>query len=309
MELAKEINAKESLLIVIKELSELYALQGDLANAYQYLLDYDQLKGKILNEKNKRILFQEQEKFNTVEQQKPIINLENEKLITSLQANTDEVRNFLFISLIILLLVTLCFVFLRYRQNIKSAAIINKTNEELRQAYIEIENVALTDSLTLVKNRRAIITNIQEHYLRFKRHQHDFCVILIDIDFFKSFNDTYGHHCGDMVLKEVAQCIKGIARESDEVARWGGEEFLVLLPNTTIEEGLFAAERTRQAVEALRVDYKRPDNEKSQKLNLTITLGIADAHNEDASSDVIIARADKALYEGKGQGSNCVVSL
>jgi diguanylate cyclase (GGDEF)-like protein len=309
MELAKEINAEESLLIVIKELSELYASKDELPNAYQYLLDYVQLKDKILNEKNKRALFQEQEKFNTIEQQKTIIKLENEKLIASLEVSNHKVRNFIFISFILLLLVTLSFLFLRYRHNIKSAAVINKANNELKQAYIEIENIALTDSLTLLKNRRSIVKSIQDQYLQFKRHKRDFCIMLIDIDFFKKFNDTYGHHCGDMVLKEVAQCIKAVARETDEVARWGGEEFLVFLPDTTIENAKLAAERTRQAVEELKINYVRPGDVVAQKLNLTITLGVTNAWSDDVSSDSIVVRADRALYDGKEQGRNCVISV
>lgn len=309
MTLAKEINAEESLLIVIKELSELFASKGDLTSAYNYLLEYGQLKDKVLTEENKRVLFQEQEKYNTIEQQKTIVKLENEKLLASLEASNHKARNFIFISFILLLLVSLLFLFLRYRHNLKSAAMINKTNDELKQAYIEIESVALTDSLTLLKNRRAIVNSIQDQYLRFKRHRRDFCVILIDIDFFKPFNDTYGHHCGDMVLKEVAQCINTVARESDEVARWGGEEFLVFLPETTLEQAILAAERTRQAVEELIIDYVQPGGVKSQKLNLTITLGVANAWIDDISSDSIIVRADKALYEGKKRGRNCVVSL
>jgi diguanylate cyclase (GGDEF)-like protein len=309
MTLAKKINAEESLLLVMKELSELYATLGDLAKAYKYLVQYDQLKDQIFNEESKRILFQEQEKHNSIEQQKTIIKLENEKLVASLQASKDKVRSFIFVSCILLLLITLVFLFLRYRHNLKTAEVINKTNNELKQAYIEIENIALTDSLTLLKNRRAIVKNIQDHYLQFKRHKRDFCVILIDIDFFKQFNDTYGHHCGDVVLKEVAQCIKATARESDEVARWGGEEFLVFLPDTSLENGKLAAERTRQAVEALNIDYVQPDNTGSQKLKLTITLGVTNIWNDDTSSDSIIVRADKALYQGKKQGRNCIVSL
>jgi diguanylate cyclase (GGDEF)-like protein len=309
MNLAKVISADESLLLVMKELSELYAATSNLADAYKYLMEYDQLKDKIFNETSKRILFQEQEKYNSVEQQRTIIKLENEKLIASLEASNNKVHNFIFISFILLLSVTLLFLSLRYRHNLKTAAVINKTNDELKQAYIEIENVALTDSLTLLKNRRAIVKNIQDQYLHFKRHKRDFCVILIDIDFFKQFNDTYGHHCGDMVLKEVAQCIKATARKSDEVARWGGEEFLVFLPETSLENSKLAAERTRKAVEELVIDYVQPDSTESQKLNLTITLGVTCAWSDDMSSDSIIVRADKALYEGKKQGRNRVVTL
>lgn len=309
MHLAKMIDADESLLLVIKELSALYATQGDLANAYKYLMEYDQLKDKIFNEKSKRILFQEQEKHNSIEQQRTIIKLENEKLVASLQASNNKVRNFIFIAFILLLSVILLFLSLRYRHNLKTAAVINKKNNELKQAYIELENVALTDSLTLLKNRRAMVKNIQDQYLHFKRHKRDFCIILIDIDFFKQCNDTYGHHCGDMVLKDVAQCIKETARESDEVARWGGEEFLVLLPETSLENGKLAAERTRKAVEELMIDYVQPDSVRTQTLKLTITQGVTSAWSDDMSSDSIIVRADKALYKGKERGRNCVVTL
>ena len=121
------------------------------------------------------------------------------------------------------------------------------------------------------------------------------------IDNFKHFNDTYGHNCGDLVLKEVAQIIQQLIRPTDIAARYGGEEFCIMLPNTTPKQAKLIAERIRSKVESTVTEYE------NFKLSVTISLGVACYdQNLDISAKYLIDRADKALYRSKQEGKNRV---
>ena len=127
-------------------------------------------------------------------------------------------------------------------------------------------------------------------------------MIVLDIDHFKRFNDTYGHLTGDRVLREVARVLRRNAREGDTVGRYGGEEFVLLLPETTLENAQLFAERIRKAIERYgkRLQNLFPD------LRLTISLGVAEARVELDTVDDAFARADRALYASKRNGRNQV---
>lgn len=121
-----------------------------------------------------------------------------------------------------------------------------------------------------------------------------------DIDGFKQFNDNYGHDCGDYVLKEIASLLQGSVRKQDVVSRWGGEEFLFLLPETGSEGAVKTAEKIRKKIEAKKFHYKGLD------LHITLTFGVTSCGWEEDSGEAI-KRADTALLLGKNKGKNCVV--
>jgi len=123
-----------------------------------------------------------------------------------------------------------------------------------------------------------------------------------DLDHFKNINDTYGHDCGDFILKEVANILRELSRETDIASRWGGEEFLLLLPQTDGEGAFILAEKIRQSLED--ADYIYQD----QLLKLTMTLGIA-VYKEGMTIDEVIKNADIAIYNGKKAGRNQVVQF
>ena len=141
---------------------------------------------------------------------------------------------------------------------------------------------------------------IQHESHRANRMHRNFCFIFIDIDKFKSINDTYGHHCGDVVLQTVANTIRQLLRKYDFVARWGGEEFLAVLPETEISGAIVVAERFRKSIESLQIDYK------GVQIPVTITLGISQ-YDSELGVDKSIQLADQALYDGKMNGRNQVV--
>jgi len=186
---------------------------------------------------------------------------------------------------------------------------LNRVNGELRDvntklsvAMEQLKVISITDSLTGLYNRRHAMTRMEEETVQRKRYGGHFSLILGDIDFFKRTNDTYGHDCGDIVLKRIADVLKENAREQDVLSRWGGEEFLILLPMTEMDGAVTLAERMRKAVEDELIEYK------GDTIKITITLGVAE-YNQGEQLDDVIKRADTALYLGKDEGRNRVRSI
>ena len=186
-------------------------------------------------------------------------------------------------------------IYIRYRSQAKARDKIEYTHEQLKE-------IARTDPLTELSNRRDIIEKIQYEQFRFERSKNPFVIIIGDLDFFKSINDIYGHDCGDYVLKEIAQIMRSTVRKQDIVGRWGGEEFIFLLPETPLEGGKIAAEKVRNKIEKSNLKYN------NDLLSVTITFGVS-VYNSIMDIDDCIKKADQALYSGKHKGRNCVVAL
>ena len=155
--------------------------------------------------------------------------------------------------------------------------------------------VRLTKALT----RRAFMDGARDAFSLAQRHHHPISVMMIDVDHFKQFNDTHGHACGDHVLTRVAGMLRERVRDVDRIARWGGEEFILLLPETDAEGAATLAGKLCQAVSDNVFEYG------GQRLAITLTLGVA-AYRKGDSLDACIARADSALYRGKEDGRNTV---
>ena len=155
------------------------------------------------------------------------------------------------------------------------------------------------DPLTKISNRAAFDDAMNKELCSYERHQADFSLMVIDIDYFKKVNDTYGHIAGDKVLAAVANTIRETIRRSDEVYRYGGEEFVVILSNTKKGGASFIAERVRKEIEKLKVNF-------NEEIDVTASIGISSSEiMEDVSQT--LAHADKALYQAKEQGRNQVV--
>lgn len=170
---------------------------------------------------------------------------------------------------------------------------------KLEEQNRRLEEMSRTDSLTKVANRRHLFELLETERERATRYQHPLSIIIMDIDHFKTVNDTYGHNAGDDVLVKVAQVASSLIRSMDSIGRYGGEEFLAVLPETDLAGAFALAERMRQAIESL--SYPHPG------LKTTASFGVATYSGEDAL--VFVDIADKRLYTAKQSGRNCVVAV
>ena len=177
---------------------------------------------------------------------------------------------------------------------------VQERTRDLERAYQKLEAISKTDELTGLPNRRDMNETVGNEVERARRTQKPFCFIFMDIDHFKKINDTYGHACGDVVLKSVAQTIRGLLRKYDVFARYGGEEFLTLLPETDLAGATIVAERFRKKIEAMSVQYA------DITIKVTITLGVS-KFDPRLGAERSIQLADKALYQGKEGGRNQVI--
>lgn len=176
------------------------------------------------------------------------------------------------------------------------------TSLERARLFQEVQGLALTDPLTGVQNRRGLFELGKIEFARSKRMFRPFCCMMLDIDHFKHINDTYGHPIGDLVLQELAQCAKKGIREVDLIGRYGGEEFLIFLPETDLNTGLRVAERLRASIE------KMPIKVSDQELHITVSIGVSRKDENTLELETLIARADQALYIAKYKGRNQVIS-
>ncbi len=173
---------------------------------------------------------------------------------------------------------------------------------ELENSVAKLADLSVKDSLTALYNRRYMAERFDELVKRHTRTGRVFSVIMCDIDHFKSFNDRHGHACGDKVLVHISSQLSAYCRESDVLARWGGEEFLLLLPDTNQEGAMVLAERIRVGLENTKYECER------FKLRLTMTFGIAE-YREAEDMAGTAKRADLALMKGKRSGRNQVVAF
>lgn len=183
--------------------------------------------------------------------------------------------------------------------SIELTAVIRDISEK-NKLIEELLATSQEDFLTGLFNRRRFTEILTSEILRFKRSKRVFCLIMIDIDFFKKINDSYGHECGDLVICELAKLLKNSLRETDSISRWGGEEFLVLLPETNLEQGAKVAEKLRKLSEEIRLEYE------SNEIKFTISVGVQEYHQKHSDSDQIINAVDKCLYRAKLNGRNQV---
>jgi len=172
---------------------------------------------------------------------------------------------------------------------------LKAANEALKKKEKDITQLMLTDSLTGLPNRRYFEDEFTREFNRSKRTDSDFCIAMCDIDYFKFINDTYGHDIGDKVLVEVADHINKVVRNTDFVARWGGEEFVIMYLNSDQTCAEYFAARVRTEIENLEFSFIEQ--------NITISIGIAQREKGDKPEDVM-KRSDQALYYSKTEGRN-----
>jgi diguanylate cyclase (GGDEF)-like protein len=173
---------------------------------------------------------------------------------------------------------------------------LDAKNAMLLRQNEELERLSLTDGLTGLANRRFLMQRLNEETIRYRRSKHDLAVLMLDVDHFKKYNDTYGHPAGDEVLKWVARILQATTREVDCVARYGGEEFCIMLPETSVGGAMTLAERIRARVA----------KEEHEGRKITLSIGVASLPADGDEPESVIAAADAALYQAKHDGRNRV---
>ena len=174
----------------------------------------------------------------------------------------------------------------------------NEVIKQINYIYTRTKYLSITDELTGLSNRRCIDTTFEKEFLRASRYSNKLTLVMFDIDHFKSVNDTYGHQCGDFILKQVANAALQTFRKTDTVFRYGGEEFAVILTETDINQSIIPLERFRKTVQTLGLNYQ------GQEVNITVSIGACQLTSEMATKEEFLQKTDEALYEAKNSGRN-----
>lgn len=175
--------------------------------------------------------------------------------------------------------------------------------KQINYIYTRTKYLSITDELTGLSNRRYFDTTLEKEFLRALRYNNKLTLVMFDIDHFKAVNDTYGHPCGDYILKEVANAALQTFRKTDTVFRFGGEEFVVILTETDIKQAEIPLERFRKTIETLDLSYQ------NQPVNITVSIGACQLDQSIGNKEEFLQKADNALYDAKNSGRNKVVFL
>ena len=239
------------------------------------------LKGIIYLENNlsARVFSEERLKILDLLASQAAISLENARLFDDVKTAENKLRQF--------------------NQELEKR--VGERTAALTNAYEQIKTMALTDPLTGLANRRMMMDRIKQEVLRFKRSQKPFALVIGDIDHFKVVNDTHGHDFGDFVLVALARLMTESLRAEDAVSRWGGEEFLFLLPDTDREGAMTAMEKIRKTI------CESPFQFSNITLSLSMTFGVSVFDGKIKDTEAYLKQADQALYKGKKSGRNRVI--
>lgn len=305
---AEQCSQKNKLLLAYYNLATAYSINKDYEQAGTYL----NLFNNNLKQENQlydefilaNIKYDDKTKYNIIRNQLEGI-LHNKEFQELELANKDlfiqnqkNIQKYYLIILVLFILFTVT----SYRQwhlVRKTNKKLNSTIKELNHANYKLEQIARTDPLTKISNRRDMIDKIESEKKRFSRNGKPFVLIMADIDNFKNVNDKFGHDAGDFILQSVSHLMRSSMREQDVLGRWGGEEFLMLLPETDLEGGYLLAQKILKNVSHTPYIFG------SHSISITLTFGVA-VYDVFQDIEHCIRRADEAMYEGKNSGKNCV---
>ena len=188
---------------------------------------------------------------------------------------------------------------------VKTHLDLKYTTDQLKLALAELDRLAHVDPLTGTLNRRSLFTAVEQEFNRAMRYESMFALLMLDVDHFKQINDRYGHAVGDRALVALTNVINSALRKVDVLGRYGGEEFVIMLPQTDIQQALAVAHRIRLLVEAMQLPLDAPLGlSSSEGLRFTVSIGVAAYQANDTLVDKIFDRADQALYCAKDLGRN-----
>ena len=267
-------------------LHDIYEKTGDFKKADNYsqliiAISHDRCKDKLIKEQKAQSI-----KYDLKVRNKEIELLKKEKSIRDLKLNRQSLITAFVASAMLLVAGLALAISIAYRNNAKALKVEAQLSRQ--------------DPLTKLLNRRAMYEVLEVEIERFERSHSPFSLLMADIDHFKKINDKYGHDCGDAVLMMVSESFKNMTRKQDKIARWGGEEFLMILPETDSEGAARLAEKLRQNLENSVLEHN------SAKLNITMSFGVSQ-YIPNVDIDRSIKAADEALFLAKKAGRNRVI--
>jgi len=280
-------------------LKDAYVGLGDYPQAMETYDRVSRLREEILNGEMTKQIAEMQTRFETNKKEQENASLRKENALKEQTLrNSRYLRNALIaITGLVLLLVGL--VYSRYRLKVRANRELESANDEIRQkrdelsdAYVTMEDLARTDALTGLPNRRDMLDKLEQERVRYERNRLPFTVAMIDLDRFKAVNDRNGHDGGDALLKSVASLLRSSVRAQDQVGRWGGDEFLILFPETDRTGGQTIMEAIQERV--AETDFALTD----RSLRTELSWGLSE-FREGLTLDDCLREADIALYENK----------
>ncbi|HSF15932.1 MAG TPA: tetratricopeptide repeat-containing diguanylate cyclase [Vicinamibacteria bacterium] len=311
--LSKDIGDRRYLGEAHARLASVLEERGDFEHALELFKQSRVIENEIFNAQNLGQITEMRLRYDEERRDRELDLLRRDNALQEMELSQQRLqRNALIAGLMLVTLISGLFLVL-YGQNrstgralaVKNTVIeqanrqLQSANEQLVAAHQRAELLARQDALTGLANRRGFTEALEREQARAARSGKPFSVLLADLDSFKSINDCYGHDVGDHVLARVASRLDGRIREQDLCARWGGEEFIILLAETDIEGARVLAEQLRKHIAAEPVEHE------SAEIPLTMTFGVANYNGTDLEE--LVSRADAALLRGKSQGKNCVV--
>lgn len=249
----------------------------------------------VYNNNNYIFDYLELKKHNIKEEQLP----KESKIINKPKAfleRNQKILVWILYFLLLIILILLIFFYIKQKEKDKIDKLNIKLEAKVEERTRELRKISITDDLTNLFNRRHILELLEIEIEKANRYNRELSIIMSDIDFFKKINDNYGHQCGDLVLRLISDILKENTRNIDMIGRYGGEEFLIILPETNLEKAYLAAEKLRKKIKKTKIDNLDSD--------LTISSGVVQFQNE--LSHQLIKRADDLLYKAKANGRNRV---
>jgi len=299
--IAEEIQAKTLLKKLYKSLSLYYENNGNYIISLKYFKKFKSISDEILDVNTRQKIANIQTRHETEKKDREIKLLKQKRTIQKLKLQKEKIfRNRLMIVLVLLTGIVFL-VFAGYRIKTEANKTIKLKNDKLAEAYKKLDKASRIDPLTRLSNRRNFREKLEQEKIRYERNNRKFSIVICDIDNFKSINDNFGHECGDFVLARIASLIKQNLRKQDLAGRWGGEEFVLLLPETEQKGALILSEKIRKTVSKEKFKYDK------QKICLSMTFGIA-VFDGSITIEETIRKADQAMYRGKRKGKNCVMT-
>jgi len=299
LELARTTAAPDLEMTSRRALADILARRGRPVEALTQFRAYHDLYERTFNDETRRRTGDLQARYEAERHRREVEALRQQQTIQDLQAD----RNRLLIRALglgLLLLAALVVVVLgNLRHKARANALIAHQNEELTDAYHRLEEAARTDPLTRLANRRDVHERLENERVRSERSHKAFAIVLSDIDHFKAINDRWGHEAGDRVLVAVAETMRRTLRKQDVVGRWGGEEFIWVLPETPLEGARLLAEKIRALIHEQSVRLGETE------IRVTLTFGVS-AYDHPMDFEHCIRLADQALYRGKEAGRDRV---